>query len=265
MPTLKKILGDWRFMKKIDAVPSDAPFVPKPIDYVSEVTEWLRSGKLISKDDFPAHLKGGQVFLDEQSLPFVFYISDQNHFVYNWTRRIFDRHGYKFHFRWCSTLQAQDNRGRIKRYRAKYDICNPEFKINDGNNNARIKVCLNCCNGFSRNGKTVYEFFSAHGKDIEKEFDMPSFFEEFGIINLPRSTHPGGPDAYTANWRKVSQRERKKFNWQCQDPNHEGDRNFRNNQQNLHVHHIDGVKSHNVSDNLEVLCHICHAKRHSHM
>ena len=143
MPNLKEIIGDWSFMKKIDATPSNARFTPKPIIVVSEITERMRGGELISKDEFPAHLKDGrQVFLDEQSLPFVFYISDQGWYL---KRRFI---GYKFHFRWCSTLGAMDSQGRIKRYRAKYDICDPVFKINDGESNAQLKVCLNCCNEF---------------------------------------------------------------------------------------------------------------------
>ena len=271
MPNLKEIIGDWSFMKKIDAVPSDSPFAPKPIDFISAFTERLREGESIPSNEFPKYFKDGHVFLDEQSLPFVLYISDQNRlpprFPY-WPRgwiKPHKRHEYKFHFRWCQTLKQMDNQGKIERYRAKYDICDPVFKVNDNKNNAQLKVCLNCCNNFRRKGKTVYAFFNARRDNIEKEFDMPSFFEEFGIIDLPRSKHPGGPDTYLANWSEISRQERDKVNWQCQDPNHIGDRNFRNDTKNLHVHHKNGVKSHNVSDNLEVLCRTCHARRHPHM
>ena len=264
MPNQKEIIGDWSFMKKIDAMPSDAPFAPKPIDFVSAFTERLRKGESIPSNQFPKHFKDGQVFLDEQSLPFVLYISDQNRFSY-WTRGLIERYNYKFHFRWCQTLKQMDNQGRIERYRAKYDICDPVFKVNDNKNNAQLKVCLNCCNDFRRKGKTVYAFFNARGNDIMEKFDMPSFFEEFGIIDLPRSKHPGGPDTYLANWSKISLQEKEKAGWQCQGANHIGDRNFRNDTKNLHVHHKNGVKSHNVSDNLEVLCRTCHAERHPHM
>ena len=39
---------------------------------------------------------------------------------------------------------------------------------------------------------------------------------------------------------------------------------FINNKKDLHVHHIDGVKWNNNSNNLKVLCIDCHSKHPGH-
>ena len=243
------IIGDWSFMKKIGAKPSNKPF--EPVAILPKTTGILRRGESIALDKVPEEWKQWPIFLDEQSLPFVFYISDQN-----WFYQI--GRGYKFHFRWCHTLEDMQGKGRRQRYRSKYDICNPAFEINDGKYKP-LKVCINCCNGFPN----VYEYFNAARNNIEEKFRMPEFFEKFGKINLPESTHTGGRDGYTRDWSKVALREKEKAGWRC----HDCKEDFRDKRQLLHVHHKSGVKSHNVSDNLEVVCSTCHAKKpgHRHM
>ncbi len=262
MADIKEIVGDWSFMNEIGAKPSNKPFAPIPLELVSETTRNLRGGVPIRLSEFPEEWKDAPIFLDEQSLPFVFYISDQN-----WLWRWNTSSEYKFHFRWCKTLERMNRAGRSGRYRAKYDICNPVFQINDGRNEKKLKVCLNCCNEFHSEGKAVYLFFDSNRSNIVDKFDMPKFFEKFGVCDLPALLHPGGGDAYTKNWPKIAQREKEKVKWRCQDPSHTGDNNFSNDKKNLHVHHINGVKSHNALDNLEVVCRKCHAKKpgHSHM
>lgn len=250
MPDVETIIGKWSFMETIGARPSTKPFEPIPIPLLSKTTDILRQGDTISLTDVPEEWKRLPIFLDEHSLPFVFYISDQS-----WDYK------YKFHFKWCRTLENMQREGRIQRYRAKYDICNPAFEINDGHGRAteNLTVCKNCCNEFP----FVYEFFDANNWNIEKNFLMPEFFEKFGKIDLPSSTHPGGRDGYTRDWPKVAQREKEKAEWICMDCR----RDFSHNRKDLHVHHKTGVKSDNVSANLEVVCSACHAKKpgHGHM
>ena len=244
-------IGDWTFIEKIGAKDSPKPF--EPIAILSNTNAALRRGEAISLAAVPKEWKELPIFLDEQSLPFVFYISDQSWFLRYWGRE------YKFHFKWCSTLKGMKKNNKIDRYRAKYDICNPSFEVNDGKGKKDIKVCLNCCNEH----QDVRKFFKAYGKDIEDKFRMPEFFEEFGKIDLPLSRHPGGRDGYSRDWPKVSRREKEKARWICQDCQ----RDFVGNKGELHVHHINGVKSYNVSNNLEVVCRSCHSKKpgHEHM
>ena len=242
-------------MGKIGARPSTKPF--EPVGGLHPTTAKLRQGEPISLGSVPKEWKGLPIFLDEQSLPFVFYISDQGFFRFG--------NGYKFHFRWCSTLEDMSDNGRIQRYRAKYDICNPEFEINDGSDKKELKVCLNCCKNFVIG--SVYKLFGVYpgDKKIVDKFRMPEFFEEFGKIDLPSSTHPGGKDGYTRNWPAVSRREKEKVGWICQ--NQECGRDYNLDKSNLHVHHKSGVKSNNPSSNLEVVCRECHSKKpgHGHM
>ena len=117
-------------MRAIDAHPSTKPF--EVVVRLHPTIAKLRKGETISLDSVPEEWKHLPVFLDEQSLPFVFYISDQGFFRFG--------NEYKFHFRWCSTLRNMSSKGRFQRYRAKYDICNPEFEINDGSNKKELKV-----------------------------------------------------------------------------------------------------------------------------
>ena len=246
-------------MGKIGARPSTKPFI-KVVDELDSTSEKLRQGEAISLDSVPEEWKHLPIFLDEQSLPFVFYISDQSYFRFS--------RGYKFHFMWCSTLKDMSNKGRIQRYRAKYDICNPKFEINDGKNKKELRVCLNCCKNFTIG--SVYELFGVYpgSKKIVDKFRMPEFFEEFGKIDLPSSTHPGGGDGYTRNWPAVSRREKEKARWKCQAPNCPNyGRDFSHDKSNLHVHHKSGVKSNNLSSNLEVVCRECHSEKpgHEHM
>lgn len=251
----ERIAGDWGFMKKIGATPSTKPFEPIPIRH--GITGPLKRGESFVLQDVPEQWKHGQIFLDDQSLPFVLYISDQD--------RVYQALvGYRFHFKWCSHLAKMHHDRRDQRYRAKYDICNPAFEINDGNNEA-LNVCKKCCSEFSSAEGSVYRHFGANRWNIVDKFRMPEFFEKFGITNLPPSRHPGGRDGYTRNWPKVARREKEKAGWRCQD--RDCDKDCSNAKQDLHVHHKNGVKSDNVSDNLEVVCRTCHAQKpgHGHM
>ena len=240
-------------MRAIDAHPSTKPF--EVVVRLHKSTGKIRQGKKITLDDVPEEWKHLSVFLDEQSLPFVLYISDQGYFQFG--------SGYKFHFRWCSTLEDMSKRKRIQRYRGKYDICNPKFEINDGKNKKELKVCLNCCNEFYPG--SVYTFFKVprRSKEILNKFRMPEFFGEYGKTDLQPSSHPGGRDGYVRDWPAVSRREKEKVGWICQDCK----KDCSHDKSNLHVHHKSGVKSNNLSSNLEVVCRECHSKKpgHEHM
>jgi len=253
------LVGDWSFMAAISAVPSTKPFSPMETPIVSGVTKELRGGgfDLASVSDALRELP---VFVDEESLPFVLYISDQaNQSAWRRPQRLFQSGGgftYKFHFKWCKTLESMSGKNRFDRYRAKYDICNPSFEINDGEVRKNLKVCLNCCNEFQQ----VYGFFDARGKRIEEKFRMPEFFEEFGKVDLPLSSHPGGKDGYPRDWPKRAREAKETAGWRCQDCG----RNCAGDKKNLHVHHISGVKSDSSPGNLEVVCRSCHANKPGH-
>ena len=243
-------------MKKIGASPSDKLFAPVPIPRLPKIIKKLIQGEAISLDEIPEEWKNGELFLDDRSLPFVLYISDQKLF---WTTS-----NYKFHFKWCKTLASMEGQGKRDRYRAKYDICNPVFEINDGKRKNKLKVCLNCCNEFF----PTYSHFNANQRNVESKFSIPEFFEKFGKLNLQLSSHPGGIDDYAKDWPNVARKEKVKAQWKCQDKKCKHPmKDYSQDRQNLHVHHINGVKSYNVSDNLQVVCRACHAQKpgHGHM
>ena len=252
-------IGDWTFIGNIGARRSEKPF--EPIAILSNTNAALRRGEAISLAAVPKEWKELPIFLDEQSLPFVFYISDQ-FFVRRYWRalsRQYRRREYKFHFKWCRTLEEMKNRTGVIDTGLNTTFATHPLKSMMARPKKDLKVCLNCCNEH----QDVYKFFKAYGKDIEDKFRMPEFFEEFGKIDLPLPHHPGGRDDYSRDWPKVAYRKKEKARWRCQDCQHY----FVENKEELHVHHINGVKSNNVSDNLEVVCRSCHSKKpgHEHM
>ena len=162
-------MGGWpSILGRIDAKPSIKPLIQVPIVSLNKTTEKVRQGRGIKIEEVPEEWKDQPIFLDEQSLPFVLYISDQRWF------NSFGR-GYKYHFKWCSTLAEKKKNKTDKKYRAKYDICNPTFGVNDNAANRNLKVCLNCCNEFYQ-AYQLYQFFKAKRKTIEDKFRMPEIF-----------------------------------------------------------------------------------------
>ncbi len=105
MPSVTELIGDWSFIRRIGAEPSTRPFEPVPIPpTLSETTKKLIRGETVSLDEVRKEWEDRPLFLDERSLPFVFYISDQ-HWYYRSSK------GYKFHFKWCSTLEHMQSIG----------------------------------------------------------------------------------------------------------------------------------------------------------
>lgn len=257
---MKNLAGNWSsVLNKIGAKPSTKELAP--VALISKSTLSMRKQKTITLKDAPREWRDFQVFLDEQSFPFVLYISDQKFkFISNQKFKFFfSFKEYKFHFKWCKTLEEMSNKGRSDRYRAKYDICNPLFNINDETSTKQLRVCKNCCNEFPE----VYSLFNSKSNNIESTFKMSVFFNKFGKVNLSKSTHPGGKDDYNRDWTKYSTKIKEEAAWQCNDCRG----NYKNNRSKLHVHHKNGVKSDNIRNNLEVVCYACHAKKpgHEHM
>ena len=71
------------------------------------------------------------------------------------------------------------------------------------------------------------------------------------------------PDKYTWDWREVSRNEKEKVAYQCQKKNCKiqlkgNDRKY------IEVDHISGIRYHNQTKNLKVLCKLCHAMKDTH-
>ena len=79
---------------------------------------------------------------------------------------------------------------------------------------------------------------------------------------IPKHSDETAPiNKYSDDWELVSKLCRQRKSWICEGCNG----NFINNKQQLHVHHIDGIKFNNNISNLKVLCIDCHKKLHPHL
>lgn len=179
----------------------------------------------------------------------------------------------RFHLANCSTLQEMREKKKFDHYVVSANT-DGNFKVNIIEANVsraetrRLAVCQNCLDflglgGFSstwtRKAKT----------DFVANFNMESFFEKY-----PKSLHFSVPkynsntaplNQYSADFNEVSKKLRASVYWQCQQCGihlqHPDWRKW------LHVHHINGLKNDNSSDNLKAICIECHAQEpnHSHM
>lgn len=211
-----------------------------------EISKKMREGDLLTGKEvekIKSKWQSTDPFIDESGKRFVFYIHDR---IFS---RIF-RSRYKFHFKWCRTLEQMDRGGRRARYKAKYDIENPFFGSSD-DKKEKLGVCLNCLRSFSFND-------GEHPR--VDEFNMKEFFDTYGIQNLPNPTRQHFTHNYTKNWSTVANRYKQDKDWKCEGCG--GD--FSRKKSLLHAHHINGVKDDNSSSNLKSLCYECHSKEPGH-
>ena len=95
-------------------------------------------------------------------------------------------------------------------------------------------------------------------------FNIPEFFEHYSSYFEHKPNLEIDPTkGYTDDWDEVSLKFREQANWKCQDCSVD----LSKDRELLHCHHINGVKSDNRSENLQVVCVECHSKKpdHGHM
>ncbi len=173
----------------------------------------------------------------------------------------------KYHLCDCETLETMRLKKRFDRYialRDGQDILPVRPKnIETGQWEEEIKVRLLPC-------KNCLKQLEIHVNHME--FNLQEFFD----VNKPifrclplynRENYPDGDGSggYTKDFSVISKKLRERANWCCSqctvNLSQKQDRAL------LHVHHIDGVRGNNRSDNLRVLCILCHQKQpfHGHM
>lgn len=201
-------------------------------------------------------------FVDASGHPFVLFIYDQSLAYRSGYYHSSNQHSsYKFHFSWCSTLEAMDSGGRRARYKAKHDVDNNIFSVHRGERNKDEKipmeVCINCLKNM--NYESYTSVYSQRGS-IYKNFNIAVFFAKYGPQNLKNPTHQYHAGGYTEDWSTISSRLKEKKNYTCEKCGHK-------KPGRLDVHHKNGVKSDNSLANLMVLCLDCHTNEpfHAHM
>lgn len=174
----------------------------------------------------------------------------------------------KFHLVYCATLQ---NMRRQRRWH-RYVVANRDdgyFSVNFVGDHTskveRLAICQNCLSGMGWD-----EFSSALSRaekqEIVAKFSIQQFFERYPkdlISVLPSYSADLAPlNDYSADWGMLSERAKHERGYSCERC---GVRLVGVDRKYLHVHHVNGDRSDNSSDNLEVLCIRCHSEQPMHI
>ena len=173
---------------------------------------------------------------------------------------------YKYHLSYCDTLDWMDNSGRFERYvvtqRTDGNFLVDVVDRMSGRYLQEDKllvmdVCKNCLRKLSNHypSEKLFTHFNY--------FDLEQFINKYNTnhIKKPKYSAQNQPkNKYPENWKEISSNVRMEANYICSNC---GD-DLSDNQNLLHVHHIDGHKWNSKPTNLQVLCYECHAKEPGH-
>lgn len=220
----------------------------------------------------PGHLltyKGEQVIL---------YIKDTRSSL--WTLQNEPEKSRRFHVAECRTLEKMRMDGRFERYVVTnrmdglflVDWLDPDTRAL-GETEAGLKVCKNCLSTLNWQG---YQLSDAslqlpNGKrqsknDIWESFTIPEFLMDYSTFfrsKPSRRDNEAQLNVYVEDWDRISKKKKHEAGWRCADCRVDLSASGRL----LHCHHINGVVTDNSSNNLRVLCALCHAEQpnHQHM
>lgn len=177
--------------------------------------------------------------------------------------------GNKFHVADCKTLDSMKRQNRFNRYKVtnnmsgKFEIYGTSEFNNEVEGEAELHVCKNCINQLNYKGIANNTVLARN--QLVQNFNLEEFFTTYSSLfkKLPKQHIKEARKGYSKDWDKISTKIRSKVNYECQ---HCGVNLFYNKRL-LHVHHRNGEKSDNSTDNLIPLCADCHRKEpfHGHM
>ena len=175
--------------------------------------------------------------------------------------------GNKVHMGDCQALKRMKRQGRLDRYVATarkddlYEVSVLDRHDAEMKRDVRLAPCRYCLRDLD-----YKHWATANREEIVDQFQLEEFFDAYASQFSTKPTHTDktvGMLDYTSDFRDVSRRKRESVFWTCQ----ECQVNLATEPSLLDVHHINGVKSDNVSSNLKALCKLCHANQpnHAHM
>ncbi len=178
---------------------------------------------------------------------------------------------YKFHVADCKTLMQMKLNNRYDRYVVSNRTdgtfttnTTQHGRIVEKDIDESLSICWNCMirlnyNGFTNSNQQTKNM-------ILKSFNLAEFFEKYTsqIKVEPTHTNVTAPaNVYAVHWDNISRQFRERKNWQCEECRI----SLYDKREYLHVHHKDGNKNNNISENLQALCIACHANLpyHDHL
>jgi hypothetical protein len=185
-----------------------------------------------------------------------------------------DRGDYqKFHIADCKVLQDTRRDGRLNRFviSTKTDgnfwirILQARGRRIDIMKN--LQVCKFCLGRLGYNGYVNTNAFCPQNDAIFREFSIMDFFEQYKYketdIVPPTYNNVIAPtNDYPDNWTEISSIRKEIKNNTCEECKIQYGQNL------LNVHHINGLKYDNRTENLKVLCIGCHSEQgvdHAHI
>ena len=171
--------------------------------------------------------------------------------------------GKRFHVADCNTLNNMRAQGKFERYMVTnnttgvFHIHGPSHTGLDGLQ-SRLLVCRNCLSKLNYGN-----YRHADKNSIWHSFSLDDFFEKYSTCFRHLPKRPNRRNEYAKDWHDISARvrQRQAFTCECCAVNLSQHRHL------LHVHHINGNKWDNSTQNLQALCFDCHRKQpmHEHM
>lgn len=233
----------------------------------AEIETLSKSGIDIPLDDVHV-LPDGTLAYKNQRV--VLYIRDVRHYR---SHSIDERDWPRFHVANCDKLKEMRANKRYDRYVvATRDT--GIFQINlVGEFNSKEKrdqalnVCQYCLSAINWDEFVARRKYAEERKKIVAAFKLTNFYDLFGktfIVEEPKHTDETAPlDVYDKNFNAIARKIKEKRGYRCGKCGCD----FSNNKRFLHAHHINGVKSDNSEENIELLCIAEHARQayHGHM
>ena len=174
---------------------------------------------------------------------------------------------FKVHIAWCETLEKKRQWGDFEIRYVATRRTNGRFKIwlsQTRTDEVTLGVCKNCLRKINWDG---YKYYVWKRGKIFRDFDFHKLLEKYkpDFDKIPPRKDTDPPNDYTDDWDKISTKYKDARKWTCENESCRVKLQNQEHKKYLHCHHINRRRNDNRWENLQALCILCHAEKHSHM